>query len=88
MVADIEDDVLLGADVLQKDTEGPVNIILSEDWMLFRVHNILLHQVIRTDHTPTRKVRLAEDCRIPWMSEVEVVVTEIQDSREWMRITC
>ena len=43
--------------------------------MLFRGQNIPRQQVILTSHTPTHKVHLAEDCRIPVMSEVEVEVT-------------
>ena len=36
VVADIQDDILLGADILQKDVSGPVDLILSEDRMVFR----------------------------------------------------
>ena len=35
-IADIEDEVLLGADLLFKDPSGPADLILSEDRMLFR----------------------------------------------------
>ena len=74
MVADIQDDVLLGADILQKDPEGPVDLILSEDRMIFRGQDVPLQQVITM--TPTRrKVRATRDHQIPGLSEALVEVT-------------
>ena len=36
MVADIKDEVLLGGDILQRDQEGPIDILNSEKVMIFK----------------------------------------------------
>ena len=68
-VADITDDALLGADVLQQDPSGPADLILSEDVMLFKGLIIPVKQV-GSDYV--RNVRCADYHIIPRMSEVLV----------------
>ena len=76
VVADIQDEVLLGADFLQKDVEGPVDLILSEDRMVFRGQSVPLQQILTSKPSHIRKVRVADDCVIPGMCEktMEVVL--------------
>ena len=71
-VADIEDDVLLGIDILQRGTEGPADILLGDGIMILNKVRIPLHQI------PTPKVRRAVamcDTEIPGMSEAAVEVS-------------
>ena len=75
VIADIQDDVLLGADVLQKDESGPVDLLLSENRMIFRGHSIPLQQVVSPLKPQNYKVRLVDDCEVPGMSELNVEVT-------------
>ena len=46
LVADIKDDILLGADILQKDPSGPADLLLSQDAMILRGHSVPLKQII------------------------------------------
>ncbi len=76
VVADIQDEVLIGADILQRDPSGPADLLLSEGCMKFRSHKIPLLQV--TSRTPIRqsdwKVRMSKDVTIPAHSEMEVEI--------------
>ena len=60
LVADIEDDMLLGSDVLQRDNEGPADLILSEGIMKFRGEIIPLQQIYSSSKFPTKRVRAAD----------------------------
>ena len=77
IVADIQDDVLLGSDFLQKDEKGPADLILSEDRMLYQGQSIPLQQVTTpVFHPEVHKARLVYDCTIPGMCEktLEVMI--------------
>ena len=69
LIADIKDDVLLGADVIQKDVGGPADILLSEGKMLLRGQAVPIHQVVHTKVSQARNVRAADHYIIPPMSE-------------------
>jgi hypothetical protein len=69
LIADIKDDVLLGADVIQKDVRGPADILLSEGKMLLRGQAVPIHQVVHTKVSQARNVRAADHYIIPPMSE-------------------
>ena len=45
MVAEIEDEILLGDDILRRDQEGPMDILNTERLMVFRGVQISLHTV-------------------------------------------
>ena len=69
-VADIQDEVLLGADVLQKGEHGPADLILSQDLMLLNGVKIPVDQ---TGVPPKeRRVYSSDHYVIPGMSEVIV----------------
>ncbi|XP_064633623.1 uncharacterized protein LOC135491580 [Lineus longissimus] len=68
LVADIEDEVLLGADILQRDPYGPADILLSQNRIMLKGQLIPLKQ-IRLPIT-ARRVRAADHFIIPAMSEV------------------
>ena len=71
-VATIADEALLGADILQGDQEGPADLLLSEDRMVFRNTSIPIQQV----RLPRRKryARVADHYVIPGMSQMFVEV--------------
>ena len=66
IVANIEDEVLLGADVLQ-DVSGPADILLSQGVMLLKGETIPVRLV--NSNPGVRKVRLADQYVVPGMSE-------------------
>ena len=65
LVARIDDEVLLGADILQQDEEGPADLILSQSIMKLRNEVIPLQQV----EARLRRVRVADHYIVPGMSE-------------------
>ncbi len=67
LVTDIEDDVLLGADILLQDESGPADLILSEGTLKLQGMNIPLHQVGVVK--ATRRVSVADHYVIPEQSE-------------------
>ena len=73
IVAGIEDEVLLGGDILQHDQGGPVDLMLSKDQMIFRGVEIPLTQI----GVPVvcRKAYAADDYVVPAMSEAVIDVT-------------
>ena len=68
LVADIEDEVLLGADILQRDHEGPADILLSKNRIVLRGTSIPLKQI--GIPVTARRVKAADHCVIPGMSEM------------------
>ncbi len=78
VVADIEDDGLLGSDVLLEDEYGPADIIASREVLVFRGTEIPV--MIVGSSRKTRKVYVAEDIEIPAMSEA-IVDTLVQSFR-------
>ena len=67
-----DDDVLLGADILQKDSWGPADILLSQDRMILRDVSIPVQQVgVRSR---VRFARVADHVIIPPMSQMDVDV--------------
>lgn len=75
LVTDIEDEVLLGVDILQRDEHGPADLLLSEGKMLLRNQEVPLFQVYRRD-PQARKVRAADQYHLPPLSEclIDVMV--------------
>ena len=71
-VAEIQDEVLLGADVIQWDSSGPADILLTQNIMILRQVAIPLHQVGYPERT--RKVRCADHHVVPPMSEMLIDV--------------
>ena len=49
-VADIKDEILLGDDILQRDEEGPMDILHSEGVITFKGHRIPLQTIGRQKH--------------------------------------
>ena len=80
-VAEIEDDILLGADIIQQDVDGPADLILSENIMKLRGVPITLEQV---GVSRVRRVRAADHYVIPGMSEmlVDVFVDPAHSKRD------
>ena len=74
LVADIQDEVLMGADILLNDEFGPVDLLLSEDMMVIQGEKVPLKQVFTPKCTSTVKVRSATTCTLPTMSEMMVEV--------------
>ena len=74
IVGECQDEVLLGADILQRDPSGPADIMLSENRMILRGEIIPLEQI----GVPRvmRKVRAADHFIIQGMSEqvIDVLV--------------
>ena len=68
-VAEIEDDVLLGADLMLRDGDGPADLILSEGKMVFKGITIKVEQVITGAPCQVRKAYAADHYVIPGMSE-------------------
>jgi hypothetical protein len=86
IVANITDDVLLGADVLMDGETGKADILLSQNKMLLQGKTIPLEQHYSPLHI--REIHLADDCRIPARSEVitEVFIErkEEDENQEWI----
>ena len=67
IVADIEDDGLLGVDILQDDEQGPADILLSKAKIIFRGEEIPCIQIGMRNSI--RKVTMADHVVIPPQSE-------------------
>ena len=80
LVAEIEDDVLLGSDVLQRDSGGPVDLLLSDNVMKFRGETIQLKQV--EPRSIVRRARAADHFFITGRSEkiVDVFIEGVDPS--------
>ena len=71
-VANIQDEVLLGADVIQWDPSGPADILLTQNMMILNNVSIPLQQVGAPSRV--RKVRCADHHVVPPLSEMMVDV--------------
>ena len=71
-VAEIEDEALLGVDILQNGKGGPADILLSKGTILLDNHEIPCIQVGVQEKV--RKVTVAQDCVVPGCSEAVVDV--------------
>lgn len=69
-MADVDDNILLGSDVLQRDPSGPADLIHSE------AKSILIGTAIPVEHVgvprPARRVVAADHFVIPGMTEVVI----------------
>ena len=72
IVAQIEDDGLLGMDILQNDESGPADIIMSEGIIRLKGHKVPCINMSTTEGS--RKVTLADNYTIPGHSEALVDV--------------
>lgn len=72
VVAEIEDDGLLGADILQQDRAGPADILLSQGIIKFRDTEIPCIQVGLKNRT--RQVYAADNYEIPGYTEAVIDV--------------
>lgn len=71
-VADIEDDILLGIDILQRGEGGPADILLGNGIMILNNVKIPLHQI---PIPKTRRAVVCNDTEIPGMSEAIIKVS-------------
>ena len=76
-VAELEDEVLLGADVLQFDPGGPADLILSQGVMVLRGKSIPVLPI--GSRTMVRKVRSADHYALPPMTEMIDVFVDRQE---------
>jgi len=78
IVAEIEDDALLGIDILQNDEGGPADLLLSRGVILFQGKEIPCIQVGLKEEI--RKVRAADNYTIPGQSEtiIDVMVDRLE----------
>ena len=81
-VAELADEVLLGADVLQFDPGGPADLILSQGVMVLRGKSIPVLQI--GSRTMVRKVRSADHYALPPMTEM--IVDAFVDRQEDMAL--
>ena len=72
IVADIEDDGLLGVDILQNRDSGPADLMLSKGVLLMDGKEVPITQVGK--HTKTRRVTSAGNFKIPAQCETVVDV--------------
>ena len=72
LVAKIEDDVLLGGDILQRHRNGPADLILSKGVLRLNHMDIPVQQTSELGRDEVRKVRAADHVLVPGMSEVIV----------------
>jgi hypothetical protein len=68
IIADIEDEILIGADILIRDPSGPADLLLSKKKMLFQDVEIPLIR-IGTPYQARRVVAAADHFVIPALSE-------------------
>ncbi|KAH3822108.1 hypothetical protein DPMN_123879 [Dreissena polymorpha] len=78
VVADMEDEVLLGLDVLAGEKEGQADIFLSKSIIKLKEKEIPLIPATKR----LRKVTVAEDVAIPRLSEVVVEVYVERDEAD------
>lgn len=72
VVADISDEVILGADIIQQDPDGPGDLLLSQDKLLLKGASIPLKQVGLPPRI--RRACVADHNVIPGISEILVDV--------------
>ncbi|KAH3871667.1 hypothetical protein DPMN_034878 [Dreissena polymorpha] len=78
IVAEIEDDALLGIDILQNDEGGPANLLLSRGVILFQGKEIPCIQIGLKKEI--RKVRAADNYTIPGQSQaiIDVMIDRLE----------
>ncbi|KAH3706540.1 hypothetical protein DPMN_065927 [Dreissena polymorpha] len=90
IVAEIEDDVLLGIDILQNDDGGPADILLSKGVIVLKGKNIPCIQIVMKNDV--RKVTAADHFIIPPLSEAVIDVfierKELDDVSQKNRFYC
>ena len=69
LITDLADDILLGTDILQRDEEGPADLLLSENKMILRGCEVPLRQVASSQRCRIRKVKACDHYVIPGRSE-------------------
>ena len=81
VVAEIDDDALLGIDVLQNCSHGPVDFIMSKGVLVMAEQEI---PIIQIDHsTPVRSLKAADNSEVPEEGEnVTYVFKERQEDKE------
>ena len=79
IVADIEDDALLGYDILVDDERGPADLLLSQDRLVLRGIDVPCRR--KGKQSRSRKVIVADDICIPGQSEtlVDVFIERTED---------
>ena len=81
VVAEIDDDALLGIDVLHNSSYGPVDFIMSKGVLVIAEQGIPIIQICH--NTPVRSVNAADDSEIPEEGEdVTYVFKERQEGEE------
>ena len=80
IIAEIEDECLLGMDILQNDTEGPGDVLLSQGLIILRGVEIPVVQ-IGIDKNSVRRVVSADHFVIPGYSEaiIDVCIQRTED---------
>jgi hypothetical protein len=68
IVADIQDDILIGADILIRDPRGPIDLLLSRSIMIFDNVDIPLKRV-GEPYAEVRRVLAADHFVVPALSE-------------------
>lgn len=90
IVADITDEVLLGADLLLDETSGKADILLSQGKMILKGKTINLEQ--RFNPIFVRKVQLADTCTLPANSEIitDVFINQREEEQhqQWIIEPC
>lgn len=81
VVADIEDDALIGCDVLAGSETGPADILLSQNVIVLKGEKISCVPKIKSKSKRTRKVVVADDVTIPGKTEalVDVFIERVED---------
>ena len=84
-VADIEDDALLGYDILMGSDGAPADISLSQDKIVLDGVEVLIFQV--RSRGQTRRVVVADDVLLPGQSEVvvDVFVERLEEDDSFQR---
>lgn len=82
IVAEIADEGLLGMDILQSSTNGPADILLSEGRIKFKNSNIEIPCIQIGNPETTRKVRSADDFKVPGSSEAIIDVFIERNEKE------
>ena len=81
VVAEIDDDALLGIDVLQNSSHGPVDFIMSKGVLVMAEQEIPIIQIGHS--TPVRSLKAANNSEIPEEGEnVTYVFKERQEDKE------
>ena len=79
IIADIEDEVLLGSDILLKDEQGPADLIMSQSQMIFRGASVPMRCV--GVQPQVRQVHAADYYEVPGLCEmvIDAYISNIDD---------